>query len=161
MLSSTDKATFLEIYDAGRPQVLWSKISADLETTVSAYLKLSSGRPDCFILESVEGGAIRGRYSFIGIEPDLVWRCRGNRAEINRDALKGGDFRVEDEEALDSLRALIKESQIDDMPTGLPPMASSLVGYMGYDMVRLMEHLPNTPNDTLGLPDGKIGRAHV
>ncbi len=94
MLSFTDKATFLEIYDAGRPQVLWSKISADLETTVSAYLKLSSGRPDCFILESVEGGAIRGRYSFIGIEPDLVWRCRGNQAEINRDALKGGAFRV-------------------------------------------------------------------
>ena len=161
MLSSTDKATFLEIYDAGRPQVLWSKISADLETTVSAYLKLSSGRPDCFILESVEGGAIRGRYSFIGIEPDLVWRCRGNRAEINRDALKGGDFRVEDEEALDSLRALIKESQIDDMPTGLPPMASSLVGYMGYDMVRLMEHLPNTPNDTLGLPDGMFVRPTI
>lgn len=161
MLSSTDKATFLEIYDAGRPQVLWSKISADLETTVSAYLKLSSGRPDCFILESVEGGAIRGRYSFIGIEPDLVWRCRGNRAEINRDALKGGDFRVEDEEALDSLRALIKESQIDDMPTGLPPMASSLVGYMGYDMVRLMEHLPNTPSDTLGLPDGMFVRPTI
>jgi len=161
MLSSTDKATFLEIYDAGRPQVLWSKISADLETTVSAYLKLSSGRPDCFILESVEGGAIRGRYSFIGIQPDLVWRCRGNQAEINRDALKGGAFRVEDGEALDSLRALIKESQIDDMPTGLPPMASSLVGYMGYDMVRLMEQLPNTPTDTLGLPDGMFVRPTI
>ncbi|MEK9923717.1 MAG: anthranilate synthase component I, partial [Rhodospirillales bacterium] len=74
MPTSTDKAVFLEKYIAGQPQVLWSQISADLETTVSAYLKLSAGKSDCFILESVEGGAIRGRYSFIGIEPDLIWR---------------------------------------------------------------------------------------
>ncbi|MEK9827735.1 MAG: anthranilate synthase component I [Rhodospirillales bacterium] len=161
MPTSTDKAVFLEKYIAGQPQVLWSQISADLETTVSAYLKLSAGKSDCFILESVEGGAIRGRYSFIGIEPDLIWRCRGNKAETNRDALTGGAFTPESMGALDSLRALIKESQIDDMPPGLPPMASSLVGYMGYDMVRLMETLPNTPEDTLGLPDGMFVRPTV
>jgi len=161
MPTSTDKAVFLEKYTAGQPQVLWSQISADLETTVSAYLKLSAGKSDCFILESVEGGAIRGRYSFIGIEPDLIWRCRGNKAETNRDALTGGAFTLESMGALDSLRALIKESQIDDMPPGLPPMASSLVGYMGYDMVRLMETLPNTPEDTLGLPDGMFVRPTV
>jgi len=161
MPTSTDKAVFLEKYTAGQPQVLWSQISADLETTVSAYLKLSAGKSDCFILESVEGGAIRGRYSFIGIEPDLIWRCRGNKAETNRDALTGGAFTPESMGALDSLRALIKESQIDDMPPGLPPMASSLVGYMGYDMVRLMETLPNTPEDTLGLPDGMFVRPTV
>ena len=161
MPTSTDKAVFLEKYIAGQPQVLWSQISADLETTVSAYLKLSAGKSDCFILESVEGGAIRGRYSFIGIEPDLIWRCRENKAETNRDALTGGAFIPETMGALDSLRALIKESQIDDMPPGLPPMASSLVGYMGYDMVRLMETLPNTPEDTLGLPDGMFVRPTV
>jgi anthranilate synthase component 1 len=161
MPTSTEKAIFLEKYIAGQPQVLWSQISADLETTVSAYLKLSAGKPNCFILESVEGGAIRGRYSFIGIEPDLIWRCRGNKAETNRDALTGGAFIPESMGALDSLRALIKESQIDDMPPGLPPMASSLVGYMGYDMVRLMETLPNTPEDTLGLPDGMFVRPTV
>jgi anthranilate synthase component 1 len=161
MPTSTDKAVFLEKYIAGQPQVLWSQISADLETTVSAYLKLSAGKSDCFILESVEGGAIRGRYSFIGIEPDLIWRCRENKAETNRDALTGGAFTTESMGALDSLRALIKESQIDDMPPGLPPMASSLVGYMGYDMVRLMETLPNTPEDTLGLPDGMFVRPTV
>ena len=161
MPTSIDKAVFLEKYTAGQPQVLWSQISADLETTVSAYLKLSAGKSDCFILESVEGGAIRGRYSFIGIEPDLIWRCRGNKAETNRDALTGGAFTPESMGALDSLRALIKESQIDDMPPGLPPMASSLVGYMGYDMVRLMETLPNTPEDTLGLPDGMFVRPTV
>jgi len=161
MPTSTDKAVFLEKYISGQPQVLWSQISADLETTVSAYLKLSAGKPDCFILESVEGGAIRGRYSFIGIEPDLIWRCRGNEAETKRDALTGGAFIPESMGALDSLRALIKESQIDDMPPGLPPMASSLVGYMGYDMVRLIETLPNTPEDTLGLPDGMFVRPTV
>lgn len=156
-----DKAEFLESYGKGAPQVVWSRSSADLETTVSAYLKLSAGRPNCFLLESVEGGEIRGRYSFIGIAPDLIWRCQGDLAEINRSPESNGGFHAESGGALDSLRSLIAESRIDDMPTSLPPMASSLVGYMGYDMVRLMEHLPGTPEDTLGLPDGMFVRPTV
>lgn len=157
-----DKPTFLEAYAAGSPQVVWSRISADLETTVSAYLKLAAGRPNSFLLESVEGGETRGRYSFIGIEPDLIWRCDGDRAEINRDPAAGASaFVAERPGALDSLRALIKESRIDDLPASLPPMAASLVGYMGYDMVRLMERLPNEPEDTLGLPDGMFVRPTV
>ncbi|MEQ9125760.1 MAG: anthranilate synthase component I, partial [Alphaproteobacteria bacterium] len=157
-----DETAFLEAYAAGAPQVVWSRISADLETTVSAYLKLSAGRPNSFILESVEGGEIRGRYSFIGIEPDLIWRCRGDVSEIARDLDDGGaGFAAEAGGALDSLRALVAESRIADMPDHLPPMASSLVGYMGYDMVRLMERLPNVPEDTLGIPDGMFVRPTV
>ena len=156
-----DKPAFLKAYAAGAPQVVWSRISADLETTVSAYLKLAAGRPNSFILESVEGGKIRGRYSFIGIEPDLIWRCRGDVAEINRTVATGGAFEAQPGGALDSLRALVSESRIDDLPGVLPPMASSLVGYMGYDMVRLMERLPNEPEDTLGLPDGMFVRPTI
>ena len=156
------KSAFLEAYAAGAPQVVWSRMSADLETTVSAYLKLADGRPNSFILESVEGGETRGRYSFIGIEPDLIWRCRGDAAEINRSAASDPEAFVDEAKgALDSLRALIAESRIPAMPPGLPPMASSLVGYMGYDMVRLMERLPNQPEDTLGLPDGLFIRPTV
>ena len=90
-----------------------------------------------FLLESVEGGEARGRYSIIGLEPDLIWRANGTKAEINRSARAKPDaFAPLNERPLEALRALIKESRIA-LPEGLPPMAAGLVGYMGYDMVRL------------------------
>ena len=82
-----DFATFARLYDAGTPQVAWTRLVADLETPVSAMLKLAHERPNSFLLESVEGGATRGRYSIIGCEPDLIWRARGARAEVNRTLL--------------------------------------------------------------------------
>ena len=153
---------FRHAYDSGRAQLIWTRIVADLETPVSAMLKLAEGRPNSFLLESVEGGAVRGRYSFIGLRPDLVWRCHGERAEINRRALSDGDaFEVCAESTLASLRSLIAECRIPDFPAALPPMAASLVGYMGYDMVRLMERLPNVPPDPIGIPDGMFVRPTV
>ena len=78
---------FAARYAAGEPQVVWTTLVADLETPVSAYLKIAGSRPAMsFLLESVEGGAVRGRYSIIGLEPDLVLRVTGDRAEINRRA---------------------------------------------------------------------------
>ena len=95
-----------------------------------------------FLLESVEGGAVRGRYSIIGLEPDLIWRANGARAEINRAARSKPDaFAPCPEPPLAALRALIAESRIA-LPEGLPPMAAGVFGYLGYDMVRLMEELP-------------------
>ncbi len=64
--------------------MVWTRLVADLETPVSVYLKLAFGKPFSFLLESVEGGASRGRYSVIGLEPDAVWRANGEEAEINR-----------------------------------------------------------------------------
>ena len=75
---------FADTYAQGRAQVVWTRLVADLETPVSAMLKLSEARPMSFLLESVEGGEVRGRYSIIGLEPDIIWRAFGNRAEINR-----------------------------------------------------------------------------
>ena len=75
---------FRSAYDAGRGTLVWRRGVADLETPVAAFLKLAHGRPNSFLLESVEGGAARGRYSIIGMEPDLIWRCRDGRAEVNR-----------------------------------------------------------------------------
>jgi anthranilate synthase component 1 len=152
---------FARAYRDGRPQVVWTRLIADLETPVSAYLKLADQRPNSFLLESVEGGAVRGRYSLIGLKPDLIWRCRGDVAEINREALKDGTaFVEEDQGAIASLRALVAESAID-LPSELPPMSAGLVGYMGYDTVRLMERLPDKNPDPLGVPDGLFVRPTV
>ena len=158
-------AAFEDVYEAERPQVVWTTLVADLETPVSAMLKLAHGRPFSFLLESVEGGAIRGRYTFIGLKPDLIWRCFGNRAQINDQArVDLNAFHScpisERSGALASLRSIIAESHID-LPSHLPPMAAGLVGYIGYDMVRLMERLPDQNPDTLGLPDGLFVRPTV
>ncbi|MEX2200395.1 MAG: anthranilate synthase component I [Dongiaceae bacterium] len=153
--------TFASGWDAGRPQLVWTRLVADLETPVSAMLKLADGRPYSFLLESVEGGAVRGRYSFIGLKPDLIWRCTGHVAEINRQARFEPDTFVRDDKPpLDSLRALIEECKVD-LPEKLPPMAAGLFGYMGYDMVRLIERLPTDKPDLLALPEGMFVRPTV
>ena len=153
--------SFQSVYDDGQAQVVWTKLVADLETPVSAMMKLADGRPDSFLLESVEGGAKRGRYSFLGLKPDLTWRCFGEKAEINRKAdLDRGAFEPCDKPSLDSLRSLIDESSIE-LPDHLPPMAAGLVGYMGYDTVRLMEKLPDSNPDPIGIPDGVFMRPTI
>ncbi len=152
---------FKEVYDKGEAQVVWTSMVSDLETPVSAFLKLAGDEPNSFLLDSVEGGAIRGRYSFIGLRPDLIWRCFGDSAEINRQPLKSpGTFEPCALGAIASLRAVVEESFID-LPQGLPPMAAGLVGYMAYDTVRLIEHLPNANPDVIGTPDGIFVRPTV
>ncbi len=161
MKALPDFSDFEQAYAAARPQVVWTTLVADLETPVSAMLKLADGRPNSFLLESVEGGAIRGRYSFIGLKPDLIWRCHGDKAEINRRARFDADaFEPCAGGAIATLRAVVAESRIE-LPPHLPPMAAGLVGYMGYDMVRLVERLPDDNPDVMGVPDGMFLRPTV
>ncbi|MEX1060222.1 MAG: chorismate-binding protein, partial [Methyloceanibacter sp.] len=153
-----DFPSFARRYDEGVPQVAWTRLVADLETPVSAMLKLAHERANSFLLESVEGGATRGRYSIIGCEPDLIWRADGAKAEINRAPQSDPDaFAPSQLPALASLRALLAESAIA-LPPELPPMAAGIFGYMGYDTVRLIEHLPGEKHDRLGLPDSILVR---
>ncbi len=153
-----DFTAFARLYDDGVPQVVWTRLIADLETPVSAMLKAAHERPNSFLLESVEGGATRGRYSIIGCEPDVVWRADGNKAEINRcPQTNPADFAPCPQPALASLRALLAESKIA-LPEVLPPMAAGIFGYMGYDTVRLIEDLPGDKPDALGLPDSILIR---
>jgi anthranilate synthase component 1 len=148
-------------YGSGRAQLVYTRLVADMETPVSAFLKLAEGCDNAFLLESVQGGEVRGRYSIIGIRPDLIWRCRGNTAEINRNAINDADsFTPEEAKPLESLRALTRETQAA-VPNGLPPMATGLFGYLGYDMARQVEKLPNPPPDTLGLPDAILLRPTI
>jgi anthranilate synthase component 1 len=156
--TAPDFDTFETRHASGAPQVVWTKLVSDLETPVSAYLKLAEGRPLSFLLESVEGGSVRGRYSIIGIEPDLVWRATGDTAEVTDDPLGPAPRTTpETRPTLDSLRALIAQSRIEIGPE-LPPMAAGVFGYMGYDTVRLIERLPNVPADRLGIPDAVLMR---
>jgi anthranilate synthase component 1 len=140
------------------PRVAFWKGVADLETPVAAFLKLAHGQPNSFLLESIEGGSARGRYSVIGMMPDLIWRCRAGVAEVNRHARSAPHAFVPDSRpALESLRALIEETRMA-LPPGMPPMIGGLVGYLGYDMVRLMERLPGNTADDLGLPEAVLLR---
>jgi anthranilate synthase component 1 len=153
-----DEATFNQVYGDGAAQVVWTRLVADLETPVSAYLKLAAGRPMSFLLESVEGGAVRGRYSMIGLEPDLIWRAHGDRAQINRAPADSPQGFLDDEAGtLASLRRLLDESRIA-LPPELPPMVAGVFGYMGYDTIRLIEHLPDCPPDDIGVPDAVLIR---
>jgi anthranilate synthase component I len=146
-------AAALDQLKRGRSALVWRSIIADTETPVSAALKLfEEGRGD-FILESVEGGAVRGRYSLIGIAPDLLFRADGARAEINPHWQTDRDAFVPLEaDSLSALRSLVEECRID-MPEGLPPAFACLVGYFGYETIGLVEKLPRPPANPIGLPD--------
>ncbi len=169
MQIETAAEQFSARYAAGEPQVVWTTLVADLETPVSAFLKITGARskhsrrdgsaPIGFLLESVEGGAVRGRYSIIGLEPDLIFRANGGHAEINRDPLAHPHgFAPAGAAPLAALRALIEESRIA-LPDALPPMAAGVFGYLGYDMVRLMEDSLSEPGpDPIGIPDAILVR---
>ncbi|WP_130731698.1 anthranilate synthase component I [Komagataeibacter xylinus] len=152
---------------AGQASVAWRIEPADLLTPVAAFLRLAklarshgggNGGHNAFLLESVEGGTSRGRYSVIGLLPDLIWRCHDGRASVCHDpAAPRHVFTPEAEAPLVSLRRILHESRID-LPEGLPPMTGGVFGYLGYDMVRQVEHLPDMPADDLNLPEGILIR---
>lgn len=149
---------FLNNFSLGKSQILWRWISSDLETPVSAYLKICAHNPYSFLLESVEGGASLGRYSIIGTNPDLIWKCQRDRADI-----KIHDQWVSDNKpVLNSLKDTIALSVVDVTYDGLPPMCVfGLFGYLSYDMIRLIENIPDTKPDDLYIPDSVLMRPRV
>ena len=161
MTLQPDFATFAAAWAKGQNQVVYARLAADLDTPVSLMMKLAEARTDTFMLESVTGGEVRGRYSVVGMKPDLIWQCHSKTARLNREArFDATAFTAETADPLTSLRALIAESRID-LPEGLPPIAAGLFGYLGYDMIRLVEHLPHINPDPLGLPDATLLRPSV
>jgi anthranilate synthase component I len=143
----------LRLLGQGQPALVWRRLIADTETPVGAAVKLiEPGRGD-FLLESVEGGEVRGRYSLLGLAPDLVFRAQGKSCEINR------DWRADREafanlpgDTLDELRALVAACRIE-VPAELPRALACLVGYFGYETIGLVERLPRAPQGPLDLPD--------
>jgi anthranilate synthase component 1 len=161
MALTPDFAAFEAGWAEGRNQLVYARLAADLDTPVSVMLKLTDAGRDAFILESVTGGEVRGRYSIIGMKPDLIWECHGQDSRLNRTARYDREaFEACDTPPLEALRGLLAESAID-MPADLPAAAAGLFGYLGYDMIRLVEHLPNVNPDPLGLPDAVLMRPSV
>ena len=159
---SPSLASFTPSYDKGLAQLVHTVLVGDLETPVSAFMKLRAAfSGHAFLLESVEGGAVRGRYSMIGLAPDVIWRCFDGQAEINRTALHDPQtFEACADKPLTSLQALLEESALPDRPD-LPPMAAGIFGTLGYDMVREMERLGPAKADPLNLPDALLIRPTV
>lgn len=145
---------------AGGGALVWRRRIADLETPVSALLKLGADKAGAFLLESVQGGEFRGRYSIIGLKPDLVWRVREGRAEASRGGFADTSFRAQRDTPLKSLRKLLARSALK-IPPELPPMAAGLFGYLGYDMVRFIERLPDNAPDPLRTPDALLVRPTI
>jgi len=139
---------------AGRPALVWRRQVADTETPVAAALKLIEPERGDFLLESVEGGAVRGRHSLLGLAPDLVFRAHGDRAEVNRHWLTDrAAFEDSGKPTLDAFRDLVASCRMDAVPPELPRALACLVGYFGYETVGLVENLPRPADTGLGLPD--------
>ncbi len=156
-----DFDTFAKKFEAGKNQIVYTRIAADLDTPVSLMLKLSGAGHNAFMLESVTGGEVRGRYSIIGMNPDLIWECRGTTSRVNRNArFDDAGWTDMGRDPLSALRALLAESRID-LPPDLPAASAGLFGYLGYDMIRLVEHLPDVNTDPLDLPDAMMLRPSV
>ena len=150
----SQQSNFKTHFNAGKTQLVWKWIPADLETPVSAFLKLSKDEPYSLLLESVEGGAVLGRYSAIGLNPDLIWKYQGDKVTLND--------KEQSDAPIDSLRTQLDNSKIDIVDETMPPMASSgLFGYMGYDCIRLVEDIPDTNPDELNVPESIMMRPTV
>lgn len=141
--------------DATNGTLIYTRLVADLETPVSAMMKLGAEKPFSCLLESVEGGNVRGRFSVIAMEPDLIWKCDDSHAQrYTPDGTPIGDA---SEDLFASLNTLIDESKLD-IPEDLPPMSAGLFGYFGYEMVHHMERLPNSNPDHLNVPNSILMR---
>ncbi|WP_034342092.1 anthranilate synthase component I [Deinococcus misasensis] len=130
-------------------QVYYREIHADLETPVSAYLKVASGSTHSFLLESVEGGERSARYSFLGVGAQGKFIARGHNVTLEG-AFGNETLFVQDPLALLYEKTIHPEIQV---PNGLPAFVGGAVGYASYDVIRLYEKLPETNPDELNLPD--------
>jgi anthranilate synthase component 1 len=141
--------------------LVWTRRISDLETPVLALLKLRAETPGSFLFESVQGGAWRGRYSIIGLKPDLVWRVRDGVAQTSHGGFHDASFKpMRAASPLEALRQIIADSALP-IPPELPPMAAGLFGYLSYDMVRYVERLPDLVADPLELPEAILTRPTV
>ncbi len=157
---------FKTLYDKGHGQYVWRKVAGDLETPVSAYLKLRGSSKNSFLLESVEGGETLGRYSIIGLNPDLIWKSENGQCFIRQIDGQNDkqEFVLDPLPVFDSLQKIIDDAAIDtpDFAKGqLPPMSAGLFGYFAYDMVRHVEKLKGRPADNLAMPEGWFVRPSV
>ncbi|MFL2831647.1 MAG: anthranilate synthase component I [Candidatus Puniceispirillaceae bacterium] len=161
-LAHNDRKNCEALFAKGVNQIIFRTLVADTQTPVGMMMKLSEKQAYHCLLESVEGGEVRGRFSVVALKPDLIWRCKKEKVFINRTAQTKPDNFVElsNEQPLGSLRQLVAESWMDNTHP-LPPMAAGLFGYLGYDMIRHVETLPDENQDKLDVHDTVLMRPSV
>ena len=156
-----DFKSFKKKLDSRKNQLVYKRIPADLDTAVSLMIKLTKNKKNSFLLESVTGGEIKGRYSVIGMNPDLIWECFGTSSQIKtKSDKKFSHFKKCKKKPLRVLRKILSETKVD-IPQSLPQMAAGLFGFIGYDMIRLVERLPHKNPDILKLPDAVMIRPQI
>ena len=152
---------FLQDLQNHKNSILFEARSADLETPVSAYLKLRRVFPRSLLYESVEKAAGRGRYSIIACHPDIIWTCEhGKASETYYDDIGNEVKKVIFDDPVSSLKNLHHHCKVT-IPKPLPSAASGLFGYFSYDMVRFFEKLPDAPPDMIGIPDAVMWRPRI
>lgn len=167
MAFNISKENFSHLVRDKSSLLLFKKIPADVITPVSSMIKIAKRYPDYhFLLESSEKSDIKGRFSVIGLMPDLIWKCKQKKSFLGK---VEDNFKLtqQDRNPLDNLRSLINDSQIKevelfDLVKEIPAMSSGVFGYMGYDMVRLMEKLPDLHHpDEIKIPDSVFIRPQI
>ncbi|HLC21358.1 MAG TPA: chorismate-binding protein, partial [Candidatus Methylomirabilis sp.] len=128
---------------------VYREVLADTETAVSAFLKIRGGEY-AFLLESVQGGEKWARFSFMGRNPSLVIRTKGNQAELSRPGVPPEQRRISN--PLDLVKEVLRIYRPVKVE-GLPRFFGGMVGYLSYDTIRFFEALPNLTEDDLALPD--------
>ena len=139
---------FVKTYEEGKAFLYCDSVFADCETPVSTYVKLTNNAAYSFLLESVEGGSARARYSVIGYDPDVIWRASLKECSIKKDGIE----EKQTGSVLENLRSLIQESRIR-IPDFLPSMAAGIFGYMGYDTIRYVEKIDDKNEREFELDD--------
>ena len=147
------KSEFLKKVKKQNNQLLWTTLKSDLDTPVSTYLKLCNKKTNSFLLESVQDGTYRGRYSIVGFNPDIIWKCKNGIAYKKILKRNIGKFIKEPHKPLKSLQDLINSSKIK-LPPHLPPMSAGLIGYLGYETIEQYEQLPPRKKNSINVPDG-------
>ncbi len=152
---------FKKNYLKRKNQLFWKVFKSDLDTPVSAYLKLcqNTNKKNCFLLESVQDGSFRGRYSIIGMLPDLIWKSIQNQAFL-KETYKNSDYIRVRNKPLASLKSIIEKSKVN-FPNFLPPMSTALIGYLGYETIEQFERIPKRKSSDLKLPDGYFIRPTI
>lgn len=155
-------STFTERYQQKESQLVWSEVVVDGASPVAVLQALSSADSPVFLLESVVGGERRGRYTLLGVKPDLMLKVEGKQASIAR---SDGQFSPKDFTPLDTTPFQALRDEVAairmDFPEGLPPLSAGLIGFMSYDTIRLHEKLPPAQKDTLGTPDALYMRPTI
>ena len=151
------KNKFIEGLQQRKPQILKSDLIADIETPISCLLKLKKNQKYSFLLESVEGGSLRGRYSLIGCDPDIIWEVKNDTASISYQD-KDYDYDIS-KHPIESLKNLIEISKFEKGDVEVPfPI---LVGYLGYPMIKYMEKLNLNNEDNINIPDSVLIRPKI